>query len=267
MSSYSPKKWVEEYARSMVASGSPPPPWGQESEGAARQRAYEDLSNRLVQARVADDSAEQSALIQHLVTQTIPLIEALAHGFKARGSLTVQDLIQEGALESAKQAQHFDPSKGPRFDFFAFPRIKGAMARAIRRQGVDVHISDHAATRSGTYSDRERPSVVVVSVESGASWNTDETGIPAGVQLEDECPLTPEEAYAAEEQSIALRRAVARLPSEMREVVRSVYGLGCPVESIREIALKNHCSRRRVDTLLEEAREILREELGEALGT
>jgi hypothetical protein len=89
--------------------------------------------------------------------RVLHLLEAPARRIRARCTLSQQDLVQAGAIGILRlvQAGKFDATRGSFRKWVVFNSRKWMM-REVRRQGNDVHLSDHAhqAVRAKTGTSR-----------------------------------------------------------------------------------------------------------------
>src|SRR5262245_54784151 len=134
----------------MLGEITPPPLLTHEQEIALARRvgmgqsAYRQLASRRVltpehskslRYKKADGEAAREALVIH----NLRLVLNLAGKFR-NGSLTYDDLVQEGIFGLLKAADRYDPKRGTRFATFAVWWIRQSIGRAIANLGRSVRL-------------------------------------------------------------------------------------------------------------------------------
>lgn len=104
-----------------------------------RLTASEEAS--LAQLAQAGDQKAMDMLVQ----RNVPLVYHIARRFK--GSLTLDDRVQEGITGLIKAAERFNPKRRVRFGTYASWWIWQAISRAIADQSRDIRIPVHMHVR------------------------------------------------------------------------------------------------------------------------
>lgn len=221
-------------------------------------------------------ASEARRATNEYVQAITPLLLKVARRFSptAMGSLRREDLIQVGLIRALKLLDVYDHARAS----VALSRTQGVsasklledlvyrsamrdMAEHIRRHAHDVNVSD-GASRGRTKDEapvalqvRSRDEKFAGSARSrrelddgpafggAAQW---ESGALTGSG-----PATPEELLSSAQGRQRLLDAVNQLPSEQREMVKSAFGLGRPVQSVRDFARQWGIPRAKLGTLEE----------------
>jgi RNA polymerase primary sigma factor len=234
---------------------------------------------------------------ERLINSNLRLVVANAKRYQGQG-LSLLDLIQEGILGLIRGAEKFDWRRGYKFSTYATFWIRQAIQRALQQKARTIRIPTDLAQRERKVARVERElaaelgreptdeeiakraelaaedlervrdaSRVVTSLDRPVGENGE---TEFGSLLPSDRPAPDEEvSVALEEQT--LRRAIARLPEEEREVVRLRYGingneattihetgrrLGIPgrqVERLEAQALRRLASEREIEALRDAA--------------
>jgi len=80
---------------------------------------------------------------ERLVASNLRWVVAVAKKYKGRGSLTLQDLIQEGNLGLMKAADKFDPTRGYRFTTYSGWWIRQYISRALQNRSRAIRLPVH----------------------------------------------------------------------------------------------------------------------------
>lgn len=221
-----------------------------DSEALARYaraaRRYPPLSREqehaiALSARRGDLKAEQT-----LVRHNLSLVMLVAVR-QRRGTLSLDDLIQEGNLGLLRAAAKFDPHAGTRFSTYAVWWIRAFVGRHLRGARSTVR------PRSGTVAQAD----VSLDVRSG-----DEETIPLDL-MTDEADGA-EARFLAAERSQAVRLSLPRLRPRVGELGWSILNdrllQECP-KSISEVGLSQGVSRQHVRKVEARTKRYLREAL------
>jgi hypothetical protein len=118
--------------------------------------AADRQTDRLLRAAAATSGAERERLLNEVVIRTMPVAEAIAARYRARGE-SQEDLVQVAALALVKATRRYEPERGTHFLAYAVPTISGELCRHFRDHGWDVR--HRAGCRScGSAFGRRRPS-------------------------------------------------------------------------------------------------------------
>ncbi|SRR6266508_3388807 len=143
-----------------------------------------------------------AAAIDELVRHHLGLVVAFALK-QTRGTLRLEELVQEGNLGLMRAAQKFDPDAGTRFATYATWWIRAYVWKYLRQARSTVR------PRSGAVAPED------VSLDAAIAEDSDVSRLEG---IEDEGP-TPDEAYASSE-------ADRRLRDSLEEVRGRIGGLG-----------------------------------------
>ena len=183
-------------------------------------------------ARRGDRGAEQRLVARHL-----GLVRAVAARYRGFG-LADDDLVQEGALGLLEAIVRYDRSRNVPFEAYARFRVRRAILNALTDRARLIRVPKHA----GNVGPRTTP--------------LDPLG-----PIADETSPDPEREVIAHEEARVVDEAVEHLPPRQRQVVVHRFGIGCPPESVREVAAALRLSPRRTLTIEHEALDALRRSL------
>jgi RNA polymerase sigma factor (sigma-70 family) len=142
-----------------------------------------------LRARMGDVAAKQK-----LVRHNLAFVVAFARK-QRRGTVRLDDLVQEGNVGLLRAVDKFDPHAGTRFLTYAGWWIRAHIGKYLKEARSAVR------PQSGTVAQAD------LSLD-GAAGDEDET--PLIERLEDESP-SPESAYLSTERDRAVRKSVASL--------------------------------------------------------
>lgn len=179
-----------------------------------------------------------------LVARVLPTLRKVAMRFSesARGSLSVEDLIQVGVIEALKLI--------PRYRFGAFEQVvrfraMRACVDQIRLHSQDVHESAGAQVPSRRMRLKTTPAPMVAVVDAVEA----EMG---------EAGEDPETLLSAHQEAARMRRCVNNLPLPYRDIVAWVHEIGRPKKTLRTLAVERNEPFSRVQALLKEGEARLR---------
>lgn len=175
------------------------------------------------------------------VEEYAPLVRSLASRVHRSLSLTceVEELVAFGFGGLVEARSRFDPSRGAKFNTFAYYRIRGAildgvraMAYLPRRAHAKLRAAEAAdqlteelgdtAGASGT-GDQPTSQEAAQAVADTLSKLTASYVLSSLGQGEESTPETPESLFASKVQAEALRAAVRELPEKERALVVGFY--------------------------------------------
>jgi RNA polymerase sigma factor (sigma-70 family) len=229
-----------------------------------------ELVVELQARRLAGDMSGAKRLEGELVRVMWPLLVQSARRFeKALGSLSLEDLLQVGALEVHKAVSTFnvERARGQTFEQWTYFRARRAMKDLVGWQSADVTLTDRA--RRGRPEKRRGDNVTPLHVESqdrkgGEGQEHESAPVFASsilaLQVADE---TPEDAAASAQSLERLSRALRDLPAQQRDAIARAYGIGRARQSVREISRELGVPRARIDQWLAVAVAELRSLMGE----
>jgi RNA polymerase sigma-B factor len=99
--------------------------------------AEDRQTDRLLRAAAATSGAERERLLNEVVIRTMPVAQAIAARYRARGE-SQEDLVQVAALALVKATRRYEPERGTHFLAYAVPTISGELCRHFRDHGWDV---------------------------------------------------------------------------------------------------------------------------------
>ncbi len=146
-----------------------------------------------VRARLGDASARQK-----LVRHNLAFVVSFARKYR-RGTVRLEDLVQEGNVGLLRAVEKFDPEAGTRFLTYAAWWIRAYVGKYLKEARSAVR------PKSGTVAQAD------LSLDCGAG---DEDETPPLQRVEDDAP-GPEATFLAKEDDRAVRDAVSRLRNRM----------------------------------------------------
>jgi RNA polymerase primary sigma factor len=237
-------------------------------------------------ARRGDFGARRRVVASHL-----SLVKAVASRYRDMG-LPLDDLIQESSLGFLDAIDKYDPRRSGEFATYACFRVRRAIRNALTEQARLVRLPKQVVERQRIVARADamltaaakgrRPSASQLAAETGLSpaavtearyapvapVSLDEPVLADGTTLESVVadPSAPDPQLEAMEREEAqlVRRAVARLPKQQREVVSRRYGFGGAAKTIAECAAELQLSPQRTRTIERDALYELRVNLAQA---
>jgi RNA polymerase primary sigma factor len=223
-----------------------------DSEALARYarsaRGYPPLSREQEHAVALSARQGNLAAEQKLVRHNLSLVMLVA-GRQRRGTLSLDDLIQEGNLGLLRAAAKFDPHAGTRFSTYAVWWIRAFVGRYLRGARSTVR------PRSGTVAQAD----VSLDVMAG-----DEDSIRLDL-LTDEADGA-EARFLAAERNRAVRRSLPGLRPQVGELGWSILQdrlLHDSPKSISELGLSQGVSRQHVRKVEARTKRYLRQALAQ----
>ena len=161
------------------------------------QRLSRDEEHALaVRARKGEVKAKQK-----LVRHNLSFVVAIAR-MQRRGTVRLDDLIQEGNVGLMRAAEKFDPHAGTRFSTYAVWWIRAYIGKYLKEARSTVR------PQSGTVAQPD------LSLDSAIGEESDETHLD---RIEDEGP-GPEDDYLQTEGDRAVRGAVGKIRKRIGEL-------------------------------------------------
>ncbi len=189
--------------------------------------AREEEHDLAVRARAGDARAAQKLVRHHL-----SLVVALARRMR-RGSLRLEDLVQEGNLGLLRAVEKFDPDAGTRFATYAVWWVRAYVGKYLKEARSSVR------PQSGTVAQAD------LSLDGAVEEGGDATHLDL---IEDDAP-GPEEELLAGEGRRALRGALGKVRRRIGElgwdIVHSRLERDEP-KTLEEIGARWGVSRERV---------------------
>lgn len=215
-----------------------------------------------------------------MIAGNMRLVAVIAKKLKtSEVNMTIQDMIQEGAIGLAKAVEKFEPERGYKFSTYAYWWIKQGidrandnLERAIRIPlNVQKNIKDVKSLREnlGTALGRE-PTMVEIAAKLGRSVEKIEKNLLSGASIlsldaisandndsfcnkivfefENE---TSEEGCDTERIELILK-FIQALPANEQKLLQQAYGIDCERVSIKKIAELNKTDDQVLRTKLKE---------------
>jgi RNA polymerase sigma factor (sigma-70 family) len=226
---------------------------------------------------------------EELILAKRDLVDRVVRRYARDGELR-DDLFEEGVLGLIEAIDHFDWSRGSRFDPYARKWIHAAVRHSLRRLHCLIRLPDYLSRRIRSWRKTERelrattgespdPETlrtrlelsprqarrVMHALEANRMGHRDLFACGADPVVAD-ASSRPETA----EETRRVLRAVAHLPREMRKIIVERYGMndGGDSNSWRSLSRRLGLSRRKVRSLARKALRRLRDELrGDTLST
>lgn len=223
-----------------------------------------------------------------MVAANLRLAVSLAGAVQRRcSSMDIRDLVQEAAIGLARAAEKFDPKRGYKFSTYAYPWINQALTRGIAAKDRMVYVPPHVgntlyrmrkaaeqASKDGRTITSE-DAAVAADVRSHDCWRAalrvdsvrslnDLINRTDNTQLVDLIAYETSEPDICEELSFDRERfdaALASLPERWELIVRSVYGIGRPIVSQKQLGKQLGISHQAVNYVLVRAYKRLRDQL------
>ena len=212
--------------------------------------------------------------MQRMHTANLRLVVVVAKKFaRISESLEIDDLINEGAIGLMRAVERFDPERGYKFSTYAYWWIRQAMNRSIQMQDRVVRLPCNAITglsklRTFIIHYKEEhgiiPSVAecaehigasqrsvehylyhlprVGSLDSNGNSNCDDDHSALG-ELVAADEVDPLEQLNAAMTNDSLQVAMRHLTDFQQEIVTRLYGLGCPSQTMVELAKERGVTR------------------------
>jgi RNA polymerase primary sigma factor len=215
----------------------------------------------------------------HFVASNLRLVISIAKRAR-RGTMPLDDLIQEGNLGLIKAVQRFDPERGFRFSTYASWWIRHAISRALADRSRTVRLPVHLVEahkrierirRTAGMRGRE-PTEPELARELGVSIKRLRKILRHGLepafsldrQISDENPYTylelvtddaptPLDQVSDRDFGMALGELLSSIPPVEAQVVRWRYGIGSTEHTLRQIGTHYKLSRERIRQIQKQA--------------
>ena len=198
-----------------------------------------------LRARRGDAAAREALVRQHL-----ELVVTVARTQK-RGTLRLEELVQEGNLGLLRAAEKFDPGAGTRFSSYAVWWIRAYIWKYLKQARSAVR------PRSGTAATAD------FSLDSPVADDGDASFLDS---IEDDGPL-PDEAYASKEGNRHVRAALDRVRARVGELGWDIIHHRLqqdPPDTLESIGRRWGVSRERVRQVELQTKRFLRDHLAAA---
>ena len=216
---------------------------------AARQR--KPLSREEERALALRAQGGDLAARDELVARHLPLVVSFARK-QSRGTLPLDELVQEGNLGLVRALEKFDPDAGTRFSTYAVWWIRAYVWRYLKQARSSVR------PRSGTVARADLSLDALVDADGDASFLD---------AIEDEGPR-PDDRYASAEASRHVRGALERVRGRIGElgwdIIHSRLQADAP-DTLETIGRRWGVSRERVRQVETQTKQFLLGYLSSAL--
>ena len=211
-----------------------------------------------------------------MISANMRLVAAVVKRVKtAQVHMSIQDLMQEGAIGLARAAEKFEPGRGYKFSTYAYWWIRQGVVRAgeyqekairipANVQKIAKQIAETRAKLSAKFNREptilqianemgEKPErikkillldVTTVSFDCSLDPGSDQASLLDLMSSSRQEELEEEENYLIGSEFII--KLIDALPDEERELVRQKYGIGVDSLTIKEIAAASKVSQQSV---------------------
>lgn len=211
--------------------------------------------------------APNANLRRQLIEQYAPLAKYVVDrlNLQPSGGVSYDDLISQAIVGLIEAIDRYDPSRGVKFNTFAYYRIRGAvmdmlreldwMPRSLRAKGNDIvnAIARLEGELGRPPSDEEVAAALGISIDQlndiaqevgGSSlMSLDETidqddgenHLPVGDMIADDNAVSPESFAADQDQRRVLAEAIDNLPENERLVISLYYHDGLTLKEIGKV--------------------------------
>lgn len=205
-------------------------------------------------------------LRRQLIEQYAPLAKYVVDrlNLQPSGGISYDDLISQAIVGLIEAIDRYDPSRGVKFNTYAYYRIRGAVMdmlreldwvpRSLRAKGNDIvnTIARLEGELGRPPADAEVAAAMGISLEqfdgiaqevgSQTLMSLDETmesdgenHLPVGDMIADDNAVAPEEYTAEEDQRRVLAEAIETLPENERLVITLYYHEGLTLKEIGKV--------------------------------
>lgn len=248
------------------------------ANGLEEQISQDNLKESTKKLQPKDRQAIKKGLKarNRMIAANMRLVATVARKIKtSQTHLTLQDMIQEGAIGLARAAEKFEPGRGYKFSTYAYWWIRQGIVRAKETQERAVRIPSNVqktarqireakeklSTQSGKNptvaqiaeeigEDPEKVKktvlldIAVISLDSKVNHGGDQ------VSLMELIPAGAPESTAEDGDNSAridfLLMLISALNPDEQELIKQKYGIGCQVVSAKEIAEANGVSEQTI---------------------
>ena len=211
--------------------------------------------------------APNANLRRQLIEQYAPLAKYVVDrlNLQPSGGVSYDDLISQAIVGLIEAIDRYDPTRGVKFNTFAYYRIRGAvmdmlreldwMPRSLRAKGNDIvnaiarlegelgrpPSDEEVAAAMGISIDRfneiaqEVGGSSLMSMDETIEQDDGENHLPVGDMIADDNALSPEDFAANQDQRRVLAEAIDSLPENERLVISLYYHDGLTLKEIGKV--------------------------------
>ena len=179
------------------------------------------------------------------------------------GSLELADLEQIARISVIRSVNTFRCDGPMLFAAVASYRMRREVLEQVRLHGQAVNVSEHARKSGSTervYCQPMSPEPNPDADDECRDWS-EWAPLPEHRPDRDAVDPTPEDVLESAQLQALVRRELYQLPAQMRDAVASVYGVGRPEVSVRELSRRLNVHRKRLDALVAEGLDRIRREV------
>lgn len=180
--------------------------------------------------------------IDKLITENLGYVKATADQYKGRG-LDFEDLVAEGNMAMLEATQKFDESKNTKFVAYAGPFIRKAMEEAIKQQAGLYRIPKNA---SRSVKKIAQPQSLDAPLSASNQYTLLDIIASTDAEMGDE-------KVNFHNMVEDLMDTLYVLDDREKQVIKSLYGLGCARETMAEVGEDMQLKRERVRQIRDKA--------------